>query len=196
MSPDISQELQFLNQKQYWMYGPCFQISFFSKNQRCAPASFEKALLSDPMVSALANPSFLMSTDMPSRCVLATGNGQKPLGFIYYGRDRGNYDCHHLATYPLQIKRHCGEFHWNGNADDLQSVIRLYTELIPFIRRLHSQLGFHLALVRDEGAPWFDPHHASLAGILIYDWLAQQGNFGSSEFVEYCYALLPFDQSQ
>lgn len=130
---------------------------------------------------------------MSGRCILATGNGEKPLGFIYFGRDRGDYDYYYIATYPLKVKRHCGEFHWNGNADNPQSVIDFYTEIIPFVRRLHSELKFHLAFISDEGASWFTPPHTSLTGILIHDWLAQQGDFGHSDFVGYCYARLAFD---
>jgi hypothetical protein len=124
---------------------------------------------------------------------LSYGKGAKPLGFIYFGGDRGDYDYYYIATYPLQIKRHCGEFRWNGYADSPQNIIHFYTELICFIRRLHSKLNFHLAFVSDEGAPWFTPDRKVLTGILIYDWLVQEGDFGSSEFVQYCYALLPFD---
>jgi hypothetical protein len=192
MNLEPTQNLQFLNEKQYWMYGPCFEVRFYFQEKRCAPTDFERGLLSDSMVSAPPRLSVPMS-DMPGRCVLATGNGEDPLGFIYFGGDRGDYDYYYIATYPLQIERHCGEFHWNGNADNPQSVIDFYAELIPFVRRLHSKLKFHLAFISDEGAPWFTPPRTSLTGILIYDWLAQQGEFGSSEFIGYCYARLPFD---
>ncbi len=192
MNSMLCENLQFLNEKRYWMYGPCFEVRFYFQEKRCSPTNFEKILLSDSMVYTPPGISFPMS-DMPGRCVLATGNGEKPLGFSYFGGDRGDYDYYIIATYPLQIKRHCGRFHWNANAEYPQNVIHLHAELIPFIRRLHSQLNFHLAFVSDEAAPWFTPNHASLNGILIYDWLVQQGDFGTSEFVEYCYALLPFD---
>ncbi len=194
MNSDITKNLQFLSDEQYWMYGPCFEVRFYFQEKRCSPRDFENALLSAPLVSVPSQLSFPMSRDMPGRCILATGNGEKPLGFIYFGRNRGDYDYYWLATYPRQIKQHCGTFYWNGNSDDSLSVIKLYSELIPFVSRLHSQLKFHLAFISDEGAPWFTPPHTSLTGILIYNWLVQQGNFGSSEFVDDCYALLPFKQ--
>lgn len=192
MSLELAKNLQFLSDQQYWMYGPCFKVQFYFQKKRCSPTNFERMLLSDPLVCTPPHLSFPMS-DMPGRCILAMGNGEKPLGFIYFGRDRSNYDHYYIATYPLQIKRHCGEFHWNGNADNPQSVINFYTELIPFVRRLQSELKFHLAFIRDEAAPSFTPPHTALTGILIYDWLAQQGDFGYSDFVEYCYARLTFD---
>jgi hypothetical protein len=193
MTLDINTNLKFLTEKQYWMYGPCFKVGFYFQKKRCSPTDFEKALLSDLIVYTPPQLSYPISIDKPGRCILATGNGEKPLGFIYFGRDRGDYDHYYIATYPLQIEQHCGKFHWHGNADDPQRVIHFYAELIPFVRRLHSQLNFHLAFIHDEAAAWFTSPHASLTGILIYDWLAQQGDFGPSEFGEYCYALLPFD---
>ncbi|MEP0873268.1 hypothetical protein NDA01_26250 [Trichocoleus desertorum AS-A10] len=193
MNLDASRNLQFLSEAQYWMYGPCFKIQFYFQAKRCSPTDFESALLSDPMFFAPPPLSLPMPKEMPSRCILAISNGAKPLGFIYFGGDQGDHDYYYLATYPRQIKRHWGEFHWNGNADDPLSVIQLHTELVSLVRRLHSQLNFHLVVVRDEAAPWFMPPHTSLTGILIYHWLAQQGDFGASEFVECCYALLPLD---
>jgi hypothetical protein len=193
MNLDISENIQFLTEKQYWECGPCFEMRFYFQEHRCSYTDFEKAVLSDPMVYAPPRLAFPISKHVSGMCILATGNGEKPLGFIYFGRSYGDYDYYHFSTYPRQINRHCGEFHWNGNADNHHSVIQLYAELIPFVRRLHLQLKFHLAFLSDEGAPWFTPSHTSLTGILIYDWLAKQGDFGSSAFVEYCYALLPFE---
>lgn len=175
------------------MYGPCFSVRFYFQEKQCSPIAFEKVLLADPIVSAPPPLAFPMSGDKPGRCILATSSGEKPLGFIYFCGNRSN--SYWLSTYPLQIKRHYGTFYWDGEADDPYSAIKLHAELVFFIRRLHSQLDFHLAVMNDEGAPSFTPPHTSLTGILIYDWLAQQGDFGASEFVGYCYALLPLEQA-
>jgi hypothetical protein len=195
MSLKITKNLQFLTEIDYWRYGPCFEVCFYFKDQRCSLSSFEKLLLADPMVLALPELPFESGSDSdrPGRCVLLTGGGESPLGFIYWGRDLGDYDLYYLATYPRQMDRHCGDFNWYGKADNPQSVISLYSELLTFVRRLHTQLDFHLALMRDEGAPYFTSPHSSLNGILIYDWLAREGDFAYSDLVEHCYALLPFE---
>jgi hypothetical protein len=192
---EITKNLQFLTEVQYWMYGPCYQVYFYFQEKRCSLSEFEKLLLADSIVSALPELPFEEGRydDMPRKCILATDRKESPLGFIYSGRNRGDYDLHYLATYPRQIKRHCGDFHWNGSADNSQNAIRLHSELLAFVHRLHAQLNFHLVLMRDEGAPFFTPPHTSLNGILVYDWLAREGNFAYSELVEPCYALLLFE---
>lgn len=172
MTLDMAENLQFLTEKQYWSSGPCFEVRFYFQEKRFSPTDFEKVLLSAPMVYAPPQLAFPASEYMPGRCILATGNGEKHLGFGYFGGNRGDYDYYFLSTYPMQIKRHCGEFHWNGNADEPHSVIKLHVELVAFVRRLHSQLNFHLVFMSDEGAPWFTPPRTSLTGILIYNWLA------------------------
>ncbi|MBD2120860.1 hypothetical protein [Trichocoleus sp. FACHB-262] len=110
MNLHASRNLQFLSEAQYWMYGPCFKIQFYFQEKRCSPTDFESALLSDPMVLAPPPLSLPMPKEMPSRCILATTNGAKPLGFIYFGGEQGDHDYYYLATYPRQIKRHWGNF--------------------------------------------------------------------------------------
>lgn len=161
--------------------------------KRCSPQDFEKVFLSDLIVSTPPPMTFPTLQNESRRCVLNTVKGVKPLGFIYYGKNQGDYDYYHLATYPKQIKQHFGYFYWTGKANSPDKVVELYAELIPFVNRLHSQLDFHLAFIHNKGDPWFNLPHNSLSGILIYDWVLQQGNFGISSFVEHCYGLLPFD---
>jgi hypothetical protein len=194
---DIAKNQKYLNDEQYWIYGPCFEVRFYFQKKRCSPPEFEKVLLADPIVLTPSQLKSPISKDIRETCFLSTGNGREPLGFRYFGENRGDYDYYCISIHPFQIKRHCGEFYSHG-ADNPQGVMRFHAELLTFVRRLHSQLNFHLAFMSDESAPWITTPHASLTGILIYDWLARQGDFGSSEFVESnyvkcCYALLPFN---
>lgn len=186
---------RFLYKQEYWMGGPCFQIEFYFRDKRCPLEDFSKTLLSNPMIFPAPDLPFFMSKDPPGRCILAMNKGEKPFGFVYHGGNHGDYDYYFLATYPPQVKRHCGDFHWSGRAEDPISTIDFHVELVSFIRRLQTQMNFDLALVSHEGAIGVAPSQAPLFGILIYDWLAQQGDFGASEYIEYGHALLPFEQT-
>ena len=48
-------------------------------------------------------------------------------------------------------------------------------------------------LMSNPVAPSERHPHTALTGILIYDRLSKQGDFGHSDFAEYCYARLAFD---
>jgi hypothetical protein len=192
MSELNNSNLEFLFDPDFWMWGPCFQVIFFFE-KKCPLSVFEDSLLADSIVSSFSAKIF-SSEDRSRRCVLRAENWTTPLGFIYFQMDRGDHDDYFLSTYPRQVERHCGQLRWR-DLENIQPIVNLYIELIAFVRRLHTCLGFHHIVIHHEDAPWFKQGSLQSPGILIYDWLAKCAGLEIQQIIEPCYALVPFDNS-
>ena len=105
MSEMNDSDLEFLFDRNYWMWGPCFKLVFSFKN-KCPLPVFEDVLLADSIVSRFSRSFF--PSDTSTRYVLRSEHWKTPLGFIYYQRKRGDRDDHFFANYPHQVERQCG----------------------------------------------------------------------------------------